>query len=261
MQNDPDSPSLAWEPASPSLTWDSSTAKRTLRDLPANTEREGVIYKIQFPNRKAYVGQTVQPLAQRIRQHFKDRTGCRALKAALRKYGTRACAVTVLCTLPRSKLDAAERRMIAKHHTMAPGGYNILAGGDQFVDEETQKVLRKQRMDSKIFQAARKEVQRRPATTHKRRQTTAAKRVARMKDLDPVEAGRMHYNAWRHAYRHARLAVERLPKNSLRDPFAEVAALYGPGPPMRTPEYKAALEAKEKQRHEARRRGANKQRI
>lgn len=57
--------------------------------------------------------------------------GCRAISAAIRKYGANAF-VLVEHKMPRAtqdELDAAEREMIKKHCSMHPQGYNLSSGG------------------------------------------------------------------------------------------------------------------------------------
>jgi group I intron endonuclease len=216
-----------------------------LRDFPAMAKRMGILYLIRFKNGKGYVGQTVQKLSQRIKDHLRSSSGCKALKAALRKYGSDAWEVTILAIVSEDELNAEECRLISELGTLAPSGYNILPGGEQMRDQTSQEAMRQARIASAAFQAARREVQARASTTLKRRKTTAAKRDARIADMDVIAADRAHYDAWRHAYRHARLAAEKLPEGSLRNPFAEVAALYGAGPPTRNPDAIASLKAKE----------------
>lgn len=248
------------EPQSPSVRWDwdcecnweqgwCKFAVRTgknglvelLGDLPARAERTGVIYLIQFENGKGYIGQTVQDLSQRINQHVKNVSGCKALSSALHKYGLEAVSIEVLAEAPQSELNALERQLIAEHKTMVPKGYNILPGGDQMNDPESQEMMRQARMASDAFQSARRDVQARPETTAKRRKTTECKREAAVQSMGYIEADRVRYDAWRHAVRHARLAAAKLPVGSSRDPMQEVIAMYGSATPTRDPRAVQAL--------------------
>lgn len=48
----------------------------------------GVIYLIvNTVNNKKYVGQTIRPLEVRIKEHFRNASGCIRLKNAVKKYG------------------------------------------------------------------------------------------------------------------------------------------------------------------------------
>lgn len=96
--------------------------------LPATV---GVIYKIVSPSGKAYVGQTVQRLAKRMKAH-QDRTTCHALASAIKKYGWDAMKVSVvLRDVPLAQLDEKEDQMIKEHNTMTPNGYNLIRVKDQ----------------------------------------------------------------------------------------------------------------------------------
>lgn len=89
-------------------------------------DRSGVIYKLEFPDGRAYVGQTVQGMGERVRQHKKDDT-CRAVHDALRRYGelSKAC---ILLRCSKSDLDVNETLYIQKLDTVWPRGYNLRCG-------------------------------------------------------------------------------------------------------------------------------------
>lgn len=75
---------------------------------------------------RCYVGQTVQTLAQRFRQHAsaKGPLGC-----AIRKYGRDNFTVTVLEECAVALLDDAECHWISRCASRAPAGYNLMGGG------------------------------------------------------------------------------------------------------------------------------------
>ena len=56
----------------------------------------GIIYKITSPSGKSYVGQTHQPLHERMRQHQYKNSNCIKLKRAIKKYGWNQLNVSVL---------------------------------------------------------------------------------------------------------------------------------------------------------------------
>tara|TARA_B110000046_G_scaffold16250_1_gene15571 strand:- start:621 stop:1589 length:969 start_codon:yes stop_codon:yes gene_type:complete len=227
-----------------------------LSDLPAKrkSKRMGIIYLIRFRNGKGYIGQTIQKLSERVKQHMKSSSGCKALQAAVRKHGRDALCVSVLAIVSEDELNVEECRLISEHNTLVPNGYNLLHGGEQMRDEASQEAMRQARIASQLFQAARREVQARPSTTLARRQTVTVKRQAKAVGMDVVKADRMHYNAWRKALNAAHHAADKLPQGSLRDPVAEVEAFYGAGPPARDPVAVATIKAKESVRISGQRR-------
>ena len=86
---------------------------------------------------KRYVGLTKRDLRGRwydhrssARQPNKPR-GCTAIAAAIRKYGYQAFTIECLA-IAFSRADAGhlEKMLIAELRTVAPGGYNVTAGGD-----------------------------------------------------------------------------------------------------------------------------------
>jgi group I intron endonuclease len=79
-------------------------------------------------NGKQYVGQTIQAVAKRWRQHQKGQ--CRVLAYAIRKYGKDAFDVAVLDEVQtQDELDTRERFWIKRLCTMVPNGYNLDIGG------------------------------------------------------------------------------------------------------------------------------------
>ena len=110
----------------------------------------GWIYRIQSPSKKSYVGQTVRKsVKDRWRAH-KNRAvsnsgACRALKAAIRKYGWENMTKSVLEKVDdHGDLDAKERGWIAKLDTFE-NGYNLTKGGDEnpMRNKETREQLKR----------------------------------------------------------------------------------------------------------------------
>lgn len=92
----------------------------------------GVIYLLRnLRNGKGYIGQTTQPPEMRLRQHLKSkRMHCKALVAAIAKYGPDAFEFLVLSTAAtKQELDDAEVKAITNYGTMSPAGYNLREGG------------------------------------------------------------------------------------------------------------------------------------
>ena len=250
------SPSLGFGPLRNSVRSEPPTER--LADLAAKCtskqKRTGVIYLIRNRNGKGNIGQTVQNLSERVKQHMKSSSGCKALQAAVRKHGRDAFCVSVLANVSEDELNVEECRLIAEHNTLVPNGYNILPGGEQLRDEASQEAMKQARVASQLFQAARREVQARASTTLARRQTVTVKRQAKAVGMNVVKADRLHYNAWRKALNSAHHAAAKLPQGSSRDPVAEVEAFYGSGQPSRDPVAVSIIKANESVRISGQRR-------
>ena len=87
----------------------------------------GTIYLLTFPNGKGYVGQTIQPMRKRLRQHRSKKAY--AVGAAWAKYGKPEVVVLAEGLETQAELDRAEELLIAGMGTMAPRGYNLETGG------------------------------------------------------------------------------------------------------------------------------------
>ena len=104
----------------------------------------GTIYKItNTVNGKSYIGQTTQPVSQRLHQHIKKAPNP-VLKNAINKYGKEAFVCEVLHeNVTEDMLDALEIEAIKLHNTITPHGYNINHGGHKnriFSDQARQKM-------------------------------------------------------------------------------------------------------------------------
>lgn len=96
----------------------------------------GFIYMIRNKkNDKRYIGQTIQPVEKRFRQHMEAAylKGRRAyntcLSRAVRKYGADFFEVGILAdNVPDEDLDIVEAHYIDMYNTISPNGYNISTG-------------------------------------------------------------------------------------------------------------------------------------
>lgn len=83
---------------------------------------------------KQYVGQTIQDVERRWRDHVSaaraGRSHCKLLARSIIKHGSEAFTVEVVetCSAPDA-LDQAEARWVRQLNTMVPTGYNLLHGG------------------------------------------------------------------------------------------------------------------------------------
>lgn len=86
-----------------------------------------IIYDLTSPSGKHYIGQTVQGLPKRWRQHCDDALRRPSkLGSALKKHGTEGWKRTVICECDsHEQLNEMETFLISEF-----GDYNILPGGD-----------------------------------------------------------------------------------------------------------------------------------
>ena len=94
--------------------------------------RTGILYKLSFPNGKAYIGITLETLAQRVRRHISYARAGRmfALSCAIRKYGEDAFMAEVLRTAESSDLNRIEIETISEYRSRGIILYNMTDGGD-----------------------------------------------------------------------------------------------------------------------------------
>lgn len=96
----------------------------------------GTIYMIRnIKNDKRYVGQSVQPVEKRFRQHIEAaylegrRSYNTCLSRAIRKYGADFFELGILADdVPDDDLDIVEAHYIDIYNTLAPNGYNKSVG-------------------------------------------------------------------------------------------------------------------------------------
>lgn len=90
----------------------------------------GFLYKLDFPNRKSYIGMTERSVEGRYWGHARaaEKGSSLILSRAWRKHGTPK--LRVLAIVENRLLKETERRTIAAFHTMTPNGYNMTPGGE-----------------------------------------------------------------------------------------------------------------------------------
>lgn len=103
----------------------------------------GYIYKIvNKQTNKTYIGQTVQDLNERWKQHKKTNSNCRYLKFAIKKYGIENFDFKLICICFDNDLDKYECYYMKKYNTIVPDGYNLKEGGNSGRhNEETKKKI------------------------------------------------------------------------------------------------------------------------
>lgn len=91
-----------------------------------------IIYSIESPSGKKYIGQTKQRLSKRISQHFiasKNINLTRPLYKAMRKYAREDFKIKILEECSPDILDERESYWITFYNTMIEG-YNLTSGGE-----------------------------------------------------------------------------------------------------------------------------------
>lgn len=111
----------------------------------ANSKPYGIVYCVtNLVNGKKYIGQTTMPLSRRWSAHCGTNVSCRALSAAIRKYGRERFTIEQIDAAPtREKLDEMECFYIARFCTMDSAlGYNLREGGNTSApsDESRQRM-------------------------------------------------------------------------------------------------------------------------
>jgi group I intron endonuclease len=91
----------------------------------------GYIYSIKnSKDGKIYIGQTIQDLEERWRQHRSKNSNCRYLRLAINKYGINNFVFKLICICFDDDLDKYELYYIKKYNSIVPNGYNLREGGN-----------------------------------------------------------------------------------------------------------------------------------
>ncbi|AGE58061.1 GIY-YIG catalytic domain-containing endonuclease [Paramecium bursaria Chlorella virus NW665.2] len=89
----------------------------------------GFVYKLTHKkSRKAYIGQTLRPIHERLKEHQYANSGCRAISRAIKKHGWENFDKEWY-EVPDEELNFYEEMLVALLGTLAPGGYNLMEGG------------------------------------------------------------------------------------------------------------------------------------
>jgi group I intron endonuclease len=89
------------------------------------------IYKITNKiDNKIYVGQTIQDVEARWKDHLKRGSNCRYLKSAINKYGIDNFEFKLICITFDNQLDDMEIKYIEQYNSLVPNGYNLRLGGN-----------------------------------------------------------------------------------------------------------------------------------
>ncbi|AEO98258.1 hypothetical protein EPVG_00040 [Emiliania huxleyi virus 201] len=91
----------------------------------------GIIYYIQSPSGKGYIGQT-DNFERRMKDHQKKSSNCTLLKRAINKYGWSNMKITILLKCSVDDMGHYEQLMVNTYDTFAPNGYNCTSGGEEY---------------------------------------------------------------------------------------------------------------------------------
>jgi len=80
------------------------------------------------PSGKSYIGQTIRPIEERLRQHQKPNSVCVAINRAIQKHGWDNFEKHWY-EVPDEDLNDHEKLMVEVLGTLSPGGYNLREGG------------------------------------------------------------------------------------------------------------------------------------
>ena len=90
----------------------------------------GYIYYIKnLIDNKYYIGQTINELSERWKNHKKKYSNCRYLKNAFIKYGFKNFEFKLICICFDEDLDKFEIDYIKHYNSLVPNGYNLKQGG------------------------------------------------------------------------------------------------------------------------------------
>ena len=93
-------------------------------------DRRPCVYKLIFPNGKAYIGQTFWPRRRLYEHKSQKRKSGTALREAIAQYGWSDVRTEILAEAEESELDRVQIEMIDKHGTLVPDGLNVQRGGN-----------------------------------------------------------------------------------------------------------------------------------
>ena len=117
-------------------------------------KRFGSVYVItNLTNGKKYVGQTIQSVAKRFKQHATDNRSGRHMHASIKFYGEENFSIEEVVTcFDQKSLDICETLFIDTLNTFTPNGYNLCKGGANkgVVSSETRKKMANAKLGKKV---------------------------------------------------------------------------------------------------------------
>ncbi|ABT13665.1 hypothetical protein MT325_M111R [Paramecium bursaria chlorella virus MT325] len=102
----------------------------------------GFIYRLTFPSKKSYIGQTIRDIHKRLEEHQLSSSNCVAVYNAIKKYGWEKVEKEWY-EVPDEDLNFYEEMLVALLGTLSPGGYNLKeGGGNGRPSEETKQKMK-----------------------------------------------------------------------------------------------------------------------
>lgn len=102
-------------------------------------------------NGKGYVGQTIRPIKERLKEHETGKSkSCRAFHGAIKKHGWKNLEIDCY-ECPDEELNKHEKWMVNLMGTLSPDGYNLKEGGGNRgkASEETKQRCRESQLGKK----------------------------------------------------------------------------------------------------------------
>ena len=111
------------------------TEIQELPDGSVSRPAQGLLYLLEFPCGKSYVGITSSTLKARLKGHVSatERGSKLAVHCAIRKYGLSSVTTKVLAVGTYDFVKQLEVSAIRVFSTLSPNGYNLTIGGDGVV--------------------------------------------------------------------------------------------------------------------------------
>ena len=102
----------------------------------------GFIYRLTFPSKKSYIGQTIRTIEERFQAHQYASSNCVAVYNAIQKYGWEKVEKEWY-EISDEDLNFYEEMLVALLGTLSPGGYNLKeGGGNGRPSEETKQKMK-----------------------------------------------------------------------------------------------------------------------
>jgi len=160
----------------------------------------GYIYNItNMINGKGYIGQTIRPIQERLREH-RTKSGCRAFYGAIKKHGWKNFKVDWY-ECPDDELNKHEKWMINLMRTLSPNGYNLKEGGGNCgkMSEESKKHMREINLGKTLSDEHKQKIGEANLGKQKSDETKQKSREAKLGENNPMygKTGEKHHKSIR----------------------------------------------------------------
>ncbi len=124
-------------------------------------DMEMVVYCLEFPNGKRYVGQTSRKLDVRLHEHKKSSSVKSAVCRAIKKYGWNSVEVSILHQANSlDELNTKEKHFIKALKSMVgENGYNLTSGGLNYsASKETKRKMSEANKGKKLSEETKRKM-------------------------------------------------------------------------------------------------------